>query len=122
MTTNAALYIEMLLTALARGHAASVLLTAGEPLPDPATLTSDPRDLAWLASTDLELAAVPAEKIINLLLEEAGIRRFHLRRMEGRIRATLEAHDGGSAAFEFAVAKRAGDDGRARLEITPQRG
>jgi hypothetical protein len=116
------LYVNMLLTALARGHASSVVLTAGEPLPDPATLTRDAADLDWFASAGLAPEAQSSEKVFNVLLEAAGFRRFHLRRTEGRIRAALEAHDRASTtSFDFAVTKGRTDDGRVRIEIAPVR-
>jgi hypothetical protein len=121
MTTlraDAPLYVEALLTALARGHAASVELVASERLPDPAALTSDALDLDWLASAGLDLEALASEKVINLVLEAAGIRRFHLRRTEGRIRTSLEAHDGSAQDVDFVVARHTADDGRVHLTLT----
>jgi hypothetical protein len=113
------LYVNLLLTALARGHATSVVLAAGERLPDPAALTNDARDLEWFASTGLDVGAQSAEKVVNLLLEAAGFRRFHLRKTEGRIRTALESHDGASSSpVDFAVTKGRADDGRVRLELT----
>jgi hypothetical protein len=120
-TRTEPLYMDLLLTALARGHAASVVLTAGDRLPDPTTLTNDALDLDWIAATGVDPGAQSSEKVVNLVLEAAGFRRFHLRRTEGRIRASLEAHDGSAADFEFAVTKTSADDGRVRVEITPAR-
>jgi hypothetical protein len=119
---NERLYVNLLLTALARGHAPSAVLTAGERPPDPATLTSDAQDLEWFAATGLDLDAQSSEKIVSLLLEAAGFRRFHLRKSEGLLRTDLQAHDGASStSFDFAVKKGRTDDGRVRIEITPAR-
>jgi hypothetical protein len=118
--TTANVYVELLLTALARGHARSVVLTASERLPDPASLTNDENDLAWLSAEAIDLDGVSAEKVINLLLESAGIRRFHLRKTEGRIRASLVGHDGTSTNFDFEVTKRS-DGARVEIEIEPVR-
>jgi hypothetical protein len=119
---NEGLYVNLLLTALARGHAASVTLTAGEPLPDPATLTNDQEDLDWLSSLALDPRAQSSEKTVNRLLEAAGFRRFHLRRTEGQIRTSLQANDGsGARDFDFKVTKSTTADGRVRVEITPVR-
>jgi hypothetical protein len=116
------LYVNVLLTALARGHASAVVLTAGERLPDPAALTNDARDLDWIASAGLDLGAQSPEKVINLLLEAAGFRRFHLRKTEGRISASLEGRDAAPPIpFDFTVTKSTVDDGRVRIEIKPVR-
>jgi hypothetical protein len=118
---NERLYMQMVLTALARGHAPSLVLTAGAPLPDPATLTGDARDLVWFASTGLELAAQSSEKVVNLLLEAAGIRRFHLNRTAGVVRAALQGHDGATEVpVDFALTKRS-VDGRVQIELQPVR-
>ena len=91
---NEPLYIDLLLLALARGNVGSVVLTADAALPDPATLTADAQDLAWFASVGLAIEAQSAEKVIQRVLEAAGFRRFHLRKTEGLVSASLEAHDG----------------------------
>jgi hypothetical protein len=118
---NERLYMQMVLTALARGHAPSVVLTAGEPLPDPASLTADARDLDWLAAAGLDLAAQSSEKVVNLVLEAAGIRRFHLNRTAGVVRAALESQDGATETdVDFAVTKRS-VDGRVQIEVAPVR-
>lgn len=120
---NERLYVNLLLTALARGHAASVVLTAGDRLPDPAALTNDAQDLDWLASVGLDLDAQSSEKAVHLVLEAAGFRRFHLRRTEGQIRTVLPSHDGASSTdFDFKVTKGTAPDGRVRVEIAPLRG
>jgi hypothetical protein len=111
----------MLLTALARGHAPAVVLTVGAPVPDPATLTSDTRDLESFRSMGLDLAVQPTEKIVNLLLEAGGFRRFHLRKTDGLIRTSLVSHDGAtSTTFDFKITKRS-VDGRVQIEIAPVR-
>jgi hypothetical protein len=118
---NERLYVQMLLTALARGHAPSIVVTAGAPLPEPAALTSDARDLDWFATAGLELAAQSSEKVVNLLLEAAGIRRFHLNRTAGVVRAALQSHDSAAETpVDFALAKRS-VDGRVQLELAPVR-
>ena len=118
---NERLYMQMVLTALARGHAPSIVLTAGAPLPDPGTLTGDARDLDWFASAGLEPAAQSSEKVVNLLLEAAGIRRFHLNRTTGVVRAALQDHDGATELpVDFALTKRS-VDGRVQLELAPVR-
>jgi hypothetical protein len=122
MKPNEGLYMNLLLTALARGHAASVTLIAGERLPDPATLTNDKEDLDWFASLALDPGAQSSEKTVNLILEAAGFRRFHLRRTEGQIRTSLQANDGsGATDFDFKITKGKTDDGRVRVEIAPRR-
>ncbi|HVU49642.1 MAG TPA: hypothetical protein VHL80_03085 [Polyangia bacterium] len=114
---NERLYVQMVLTALARGHAPSIAVTAGEPLPDPATLTRDAGDLEWFASIGLDLAAQSSEKVVNLLLEAAGIRRFHLNRTEGVVRAALPSHDAGTETeVDFTLKKRT-VGGRVQIEI-----
>jgi hypothetical protein len=114
---NERLYINLLLTALARGHVASVVLTAGDRLPDPASLTDDAQDLDWFTSLGMDLDVQSAEKVIHLLLEAAGFRRFHLRKTEGLIQALLEAHDGASAtSSDFKVTKQS-HEGRVRIEV-----
>jgi hypothetical protein len=118
---NEPLYIDLLLLALARGNVGSVVLTADAALPDPATLTADAQDLAWFASVGLAIEAQSAEKVIQRVLEAAGFRRFHLRKTEGLVSASLEAHDGASATdFDFRVTKRT-DAGPLQIEITPLR-
>jgi hypothetical protein len=118
---NERLYVQMLLTALARGHAPSLVITAGAPLPEPAELTSDARDLEWFTSAGLEVAVQSSEKVVNLLLEAAGIRRFHLNRNGGVVRATLPSHDGATETpVEFALTKRS-VDARVQLELAPVR-
>jgi hypothetical protein len=117
---NEPLYVNLLLTALARGTAASVVLVEGDRVPDPATLTNDAHDLAWFAEEALDLDAQSAHKVIRLVLEAAGIRHFHLRRTEAQIHASLEAPDGTPSDYTFKVTKLATPEGdaRARLEIS----
>jgi len=111
-----------LLTALARGHAGSVALTAGAPLPDPASLTNDAQDLDWIATAAMDLGAQSSERVVNLLLEAGGFRRFHLRKTEGLIRTSLQAHDGASSVnFDFTLEKQRAEGGRTRIVITPVR-
>jgi hypothetical protein len=120
---DARMYVVLLLTALARGHAASAVLTAGERLPDPAALTDDEQDLAWFASLGLDVGAQSTDKVIAMLLEAAGFRRFHLRKTEGQIRTALRAHDGESSTdFDFKLIKRSAADGRLQIEIVPRSG
>lgn len=105
-----------------RGHAATVALTAGDALPDPASLTNDAQDLDWIAAAGLDLGAQSSERVVNLLLEAAGFRRFHLRKTEGVIRTALQAHDGASSvAFDFTLAKQRTENGRVRIVIAPVR-
>lgn len=116
---NEPLYVNLLLTALARGKVPSVVLVEGDRVPDPATLTDDRHDLAWFAEEALPLDAQSSHKVIHLVLEAAGIRRFHLRRTEAQIHATLEGHDGTPSDYTFKVTKLPAQEGdsRARLEI-----
>jgi len=118
---NERLYVQMVLTALARGHAPSTVLTAGAPLPDPAALTNDARDLEWFAALGLDLAAQSSEKVVQLMLEAAGIRRFHLNRTEGVVRAALAGPDGATETpVDFALVKRT-VEGRVQIEIAAVR-
>jgi hypothetical protein len=119
---NEPLYFNCLLTALARGSATSVVLTAGTTVPDPSTLTTDPQDLAWFSSIGFSLEAQSTEKVIDLILKTAGFRPLSFGKKEGTIRASLAARDGkASSIFTFRVTKRS-THGRVQVEIVPVRG
>jgi hypothetical protein len=118
---NEPLYINCLLTALARGNAPSVVLTSGSLPPDPATLTTDPQDLAWLAAIGLSLEAQSTDKIIDLILKAARFGLFSFGKKEGTLRTSLTAHDGKtSSVFDFRVT-RGTANGRLEAEIVPLR-
>ena len=111
-------YVDCLLTALARGTAASVTLTSGAPLPDPARLTTDAMDARFIAGETLDLGRLRADRVVTRVLELAGFRRFHLARREGQIRATLAAHAGAADTdATFRVQRLERPDGVA-VEIT----
>jgi hypothetical protein len=118
---NEPLYVNCLLTALARGSASSVLLTSGTPPPDPSALTTDPEDLAWFGSIGFSFDVQATDRIIDLVLKAAGFRLLTFGKKEGRIRTSLAAHDGkSSSTFNFRVTKRT-VNGRLQVEIVPIR-
>ena len=118
---NEPLYVNCLLTALARGNASSVLLTSGTPPPDPTALTTDPEDLAWFGSIGFSLEVQATDRIIDLILKAAGFRLLTFGKKEGRIRTSLAAHDGKAfSTFNFRVIKRT-TNGRLQAEIVPIR-
>ena len=119
---NEPLYVNCLLTAIARGSASSVVLTEGTTPPDPATLTTDAEDLAWFASIGFSLEVQSTEKIIALILKAAGFHRFAFGKKDGRLRTSVLAHDGKSSSiFNFQVTKRK-TKGPLQIEIVPVRG
>ena len=119
---NEPLYVNCLLTALARGNTSSVVLTSGMPAPDPARLTADPEDLAWFASIGFSVEVQSTDKIIELILKTAGFRRLTFGKKEGTIRTSLVGHDGKSSSiFNFRVTKSR-SEGRLQAEIVPIRG
>ena len=118
---NESLYVNCLLTAIARGNVSSVVLTEGTTPPDPATLTTDAEDLAWFASIGFSLEVQSTEKIIALVLKAAGFHRLAFGKREGSVRTTLMGHDGKSGLFTFRVTKRR-TKGPLQVEIIPIRG
>jgi hypothetical protein len=119
---NESLYLNCLLMALARGKAASVVLTSGMPPPDPAALTTDPEDLAWFAFIGFSLEVQSTEKIIDLIRKAAGFGRLTFGKNEGNIRTSLASNDGTSSSiFNFRVTTRR-VNGRIQAEIVPIRG
>ena len=114
-------YVNCLLTALARGTAVSATLIEGSPPPDPAGLTADATDLAWIAELGFVLDRLSTSKIIHSLLKLAGFRWFHLGKAEGRIQVKLAAHGGKSVSdARFRVLRRR-RGGRVEMEIAPVR-
>ena len=98
------MYLNCLLTALARGSATKpVKLTNNAPPPDPATLTDDPTDREWISGIGFDFERLATTEIIQALLGLAKFPLFGLSRT-GRIEAQLAAHDGETltdAAFEI---------------------
>ena len=115
------IYVDLLLTALARGSTPSVVLKGDAPLPDPATLATDADERASIALAKLALDALSSEKVIQRVLEAAGFRRFQINRTEGHIRTSLEAHSGPPTDVAFRVTKRK-DAYPLEIEIAPIRG
>jgi hypothetical protein len=100
-------YLNCLLMALARGTAASVTLTQGVRLPDPAALTADALDVEYIAEQEFDYARLSADRIVGIVLKLAGFRWFHFSRNEGRIRTRLAAHGGASLSnVTFRVERR----------------
>jgi len=100
---------------------ASYFLNKDSRVPDPATLTADPEDLAWFAEIGLALEAQPTQKVIDLILKKAGFGFLSFGKREGTLHATLMGHDGRSSkTFNFEVTKRTGK-GRLEVEIVPIR-
>jgi hypothetical protein len=114
-------YANCLLTTLGRGTAPSVTLTAGEPLPDPSQLTSDPSDLAWIAEANFALDRLSSAQVIRMILHFAGYRWFRFWKTEGHFAAKLANHDGESFTdMTFRVHRRR-HDGRTQIEIVAER-
>jgi hypothetical protein len=101
-----------LLTALARGTGASVTLSKGARLPDPAGLTADALDLEYIAEQEFDYTQLSADRIIEMVLKLAGFGGFQLGKNEGHIRTRLAAHGGASLTdVAFRVERRKRRDG-----------
>lgn len=62
-------YINCLLTTLAKRTPLAIEVIAGQPVPDLATLTADPLQLAWIAELPFRYEALSAEKVIAIALK-----------------------------------------------------
>jgi hypothetical protein len=119
--SNEPMYLNCLLTALARGTAASATLVEGQPPPDPAQLTADPVDLEWIAELAFARDRLSSEKIIAMVSKLAGFRWFLVGKKTGRITTRLAAHGGGSFDQARFTVERRRRDGRLEVEIAPIR-
>jgi hypothetical protein len=100
-------YLNCLLMALARGKAASVTLTKGVRLPDPAALTEDALDVEYIAEQEFDYTQLSANHVVAMVRKLAGFRWFHFGRNERRFRTRLVAHGGKSdIVVTFRVERR----------------
>jgi hypothetical protein len=77
-TNDEETYVKCILTALAHGHTEAVLLTDAQPLPDPGTLTNDPKDLEWISRLAFALDRLSVKKVIAIVLRSAHFGFFHM--------------------------------------------
>jgi hypothetical protein len=109
-------YVKCLLTTLARGRAPAALLTKGLPLPNPATLTNDPKDLEWIDRLAFPLDRLSTRKVIGMILRSAGFRRFRPEAGKRTLYVKLATSAGISEDVGFLVSCRK-DHGRTQLEL-----
>jgi hypothetical protein len=113
-----AAYVMCLLTALARGHEASVSVFEKTALPDPASLTHDVRDLEWFASLRLDLGGLSAAGVVAFFYQRAGFRELPRDQTESRIRVPLQSYEGPTRrTFDFRVTLRV-NQGRFGVEVS----
>lgn len=114
-------YLNCLLVALARGTAtSSVTLDAEGPLPDPAKLTNNERDVEWIARIGFDFGTLSKTKIIQRLEDQAGFKALMFWQRERKLKVAL-AGPGGSRSSVTFVVRRTGDGNRRTLEISVQR-
>lgn len=75
---EAASYVNCLLTTLARGSGGPALLTEGSAFPDPSTFIQDPDEHAWIATHVIPSDPVTQTKVMEIILQNAGFKRFQL--------------------------------------------
>jgi hypothetical protein len=109
-------YVRCLLTTLARGRAPAATLTKGLPLPNPATLTSDPKELEWIERLAFPLDRLSTRKVIGIILRSAGFRRFRPESGKRTLYVKLATSAGISQDVGFLVSCRK-DQGRTQLEL-----
>ncbi|MES1157489.1 MAG: hypothetical protein ABUL67_00190 [Haliangium ochraceum] len=113
-------YVHCVLTMLARGRAESMSLTLDQPLPDPATLTQDPKDLEQIARFGFPLDRLSVKKVIAIVLRSAGFPRLHPGTGERTLRARLKVAGDTPEDVAFAVSRRKAD-GQVIVGVSVQR-
>jgi hypothetical protein len=109
-------YVNCLLTALVRGDGEAAVLDDGQPLPDPATFVSDPKDLEWIGRLAIPVDRLSARKVIATLLRTAGFRRFHPRERERTGRAKLATSEWMMEDVAFSVS-RSKEQGHLHVQV-----
>jgi hypothetical protein len=105
--TDETTYVNCLLTALVRGDGeAAASIDDGQPLPDPATFVTNPKDLEWIGRPGFPIDRLSARKVIDTLLRSAGFRRFHPRERERTGRAKLATSEWMMEDVAFSVSRR----------------
>jgi hypothetical protein len=110
--SDEAAYVMCLLTALARGHQTSVRLFENAPLPDPAALTHDLRDLEWFTSLRLDLERLSAGGIVRFFCRRARFSELPRDQTTSSLRIPLQSFGGAPRwVFDFRVTQRECDGG-----------
>jgi hypothetical protein len=113
-------YVDCVLTMLARGRADSVSLVPGQPLPDPATLTQDPKDLEQISRFAFPLDRLSAKKVVSIFLRSAGFPRLHPGIGAHALRAKLKIRGDTWEDVDFLVSRRK-EEGQVQVEVRVQR-
>lgn len=107
-------YAGTLLRLVLVGTRTSVQLTAGETLPDLADLATTPEHLAEVASLPFKHDELDADKVIDLILRQAGWRPYSFFKRTGTVRIPIMTGEGqrlGACGVELGK----GADGRRLL-------
>lgn len=108
-------YANSLLTTLAQGTSPSVLVTSGRPLPDLATLTTNPDQLDWIAGLPFKYDRLDADKVIEAI---SGLAKWRgLFKNKGEIIARLALPGGKLVPVHFTLKLTVDADRRRQLVI-----
>ncbi|HJQ32811.1 MAG TPA: hypothetical protein VJ866_11555 [Pyrinomonadaceae bacterium] len=109
-------YANCLLTTLARGASLEARVTSGLPLPDLATLTTNPDDLNWIAGLPFRYDQLDADEVIETI---SGIAKWSgFFKKKGELNAKLALPDGkGLMPVRFTLRLTKDDGGRKQLII-----
>jgi hypothetical protein len=108
-------YANCLLTTLAQGTSPSVQVTSGRPLPDLATLTTNPDQLDWIAGLPFKYERLDADKVIEAI---SGLAKWGgLFQSKGHISAKLALPGGKVVPVYFSLRLKVDADKRRQLVV-----
>lgn len=110
-------YANCLLTTLAKGTSLSAQVASGQALPNLADLTTDPKELDWIAGLPFKYDELDADKVIKIILHAAGWRWYHIFKTKGVLRARLATEHEELKPVSFTLTLTKNTEGRRQLRI-----
>jgi hypothetical protein len=110
-------YVNSLLTTLSKGTHPSVQITSGRELPNLADLTTDPKELDWIAGLPFKYDKLNADEIIKIIIQVAGWRWYHFFKTKGVFHARVVTGPNEWKPVSFILTLTKDADGRRQLRI-----
>ncbi len=110
-------YLNALLTTIAKGPRAEIILTWGMGVPDLLPLAADPEELEWIDTLPFRYAQLDGRKVIALVLSLASVKFYQFWKRKGEFKAILALRGDQQVHLRFMVERFKSPEGATQLTI-----